>query len=604
MPTSTPAATSGRGRLRRLLAIGVALAGVIAVGGCDLAGAANTPPEPKRGGTLYINVGNGIDSLDPQRTYSATGANILRLVTRTLTTYRSVPGAASEIVPDLATDTGRPSENNTVWKFTLKPNVKWQGGELVTCEQVKYGIERRYATTYAFTNTDGLRVFPFTQGPSYALPGDRGGYLVDNDKPYLGPYLANDNDGNGLESIVCLDERNIEFHLSRPVGDFGYALAMAVFAPVPPERDTKEHYEDAPYSNGPYKIVSRDDKQMVLERNNFWTATNDQVRKAYPDKIVFTFVADDGGVLTNEIIEDQGTARNTISLDSNVAPNFLQQVINDADLSARTVTGSVGDVRYLAINTRRISNLACRQALIYAFDKRKWRAVAGGSALGDYATTFIPPGVHGYKNFDLFQATANPEGQPDKAAAIMDQQQRAGHPCPAAVHVAYRDSALYKRLISTVVEAYQLAGIQAIPEPVDRDVYYTTGIGDPANHFDLMVAGWIPDWASGSATLPPVFDGAVIPPLSAAGHAAGNVNFSLLDDPKINDGLHAAQAEADPDRAAARWGELDQEIQALAVDIPILNEKAVLLTGSNVLGGYIHPAFGEPDTCALGLANP
>ncbi len=119
-------------------------------------------------------------------------------------------------------------------------------------------------------------------------------YLHDNAKPYQGPYLDNDNDGKGLESIECLDERNIVFHLRRPVGDFGYAAGDERRSPrSSPEKDTKADYAKSPYSNGPYKITSRDDKQMVMVRNNFWTETNDQVRKAYPDKIVFTFRQDD-----------------------------------------------------------------------------------------------------------------------------------------------------------------------------------------------------------------------------------------------------------------------------------------------------------------------
>ena len=64
---------------------------------------------------------------------------------------------------------------------------------------------------------------------------------------------------------------------------------MSTFAPVLPEKDTKVDYAQRPYSNGPYKIESRDAEQMTLVRNAFWSDTNDQVRKAYPDKIVFDF---------------------------------------------------------------------------------------------------------------------------------------------------------------------------------------------------------------------------------------------------------------------------------------------------------------------------
>ena len=413
MPDSTTVSPTPEPRRwrRTLTAAGLALASLFATGACDLAGASNTAPTPQKGGTLYIDIARGLDSLDPQGTYDATSMNVLRLTTRTLTTYKASPDGANEVVPDLATDTGRPSDGNLTWKFTLKPNVKWQDGEAVTCSQVKYGIERSYSSLI-----DGGVPYPHD-------------YLKDNAKPYQGPYLDGDNDGKGLESIECLDERNIVFHLSKPVGDFGYALALSTFAPVIPEKDTKEKYGQGPFSNGPYRIVSHDDTQLVMERNNYWTEQNDQVRKAYPDRIVFSFQPDDHGIVTNQLIEDQGNARNMVMLDADVNANFLQQVVNDTDLSARTISGPTGDVRYMAINTTTIKNLACRQALEYAFDRRKWRAIAGGAITGDYATSMIPPGVAGHKNFDLYNSISNPEGDPDKAIALMTAQQQAGHPC-------------------------------------------------------------------------------------------------------------------------------------------------------------------------------
>jgi peptide/nickel transport system substrate-binding protein len=574
---------------RRIIVAGIAVASLLAVAGCDLATAANTAPEPKKGGTLFINLQGGIGQLDPQRTYNATDMNILRLTTRTLTTYTANPnGKVSEIVPDLATDTGRPSENNTVWKFTLKPNVKWEGGEPVLCSQIKYGIERFYSSVM-----DG--------GVPYVRD-----YLVDNSAPYQGPWVGDNNGGKGLESIQCTDEHNIVFHLSKSVGDFGYTVALSTFAPVPTEKDTHLDYEKHPYSNGPYKLAGDLDPQkgLTLVRNGFWTETNDQVRKAYPDKIVFDFRPDDSGVVTNQLIEDQGDARSTVMLDSNVAPNFLQQVVNDPDLVKHAITGPTGAIRYFSINTQVVKNIACRQALIYAFDKRKFRAVGGGSVSGDYATTMIPPDINGHKNFDLFDSLSNPEGQPEKTIAIMKAQQTAGNPCPSVIKVAFNNTPQRRRQLNTVVEAYQLAGIQVQLVPIESRVYYETGIGDTTNPYAMMIAGWVPDWANGSAILPALFNGGGIAKVNpVTGHSANNTNFSLLDDSGINSQIKVAQGEADVDRQATLWGDLDQQIQAKAVTVPVIYEKAIRLTGSNVLGGYISPAYGMPDLCALGLAQ-
>jgi peptide/nickel transport system substrate-binding protein len=574
---------------RRLIAAGVALVSLTAVSACSLADASNTPPEPKKGGTLFVNLQGGIDQLDPQRTYNATDMNVLRLTTRTLTTYRTTPGHESEIVPDLATDTGRPSDNNTTWKFTLKPGVKWEGGEPVVCSQVKYGIERNWASILKAPVP-----YPST-------------YLVDNATPYQGPWVGDNNGGKGLESIQCTDEHTVVFHLQRPVGDFGYTLALSTFAPVLPEKDTHLDYGKHPYSNGPYKVVGDMTQDgLTLVRNGFWTDQNDQVRKAYPDKVVFDFKTDDAGVITNQLIEDQGDARNTVMADGNVASNFLQQVVNDSDLVSHAITGPTGAIRYFAINTKVVPNIACRQALIYAFDRRKFRTVGGGSVSGDYATTMIPPDVLGHKNFDLFDSLANPEGDPDKAISIMADQAAAKKACPSTVKVAFPDTPLRRRQAATVVEAYQLAGIQVVLVPLPPGPYYETGIGDwTSNDYALMLAGWVPDWASGSAVLPSLFDGRHIAPKDpVTGKASGNTDFSLFNDATVNNKIDVALAEADPSRQATLWGDLDEQIQQQAVTIPVIYEKAIRLTGSNVGGGYISPAFGMPDLVSLGLLQP
>src|SRR4029078_10659435 len=125
-----------------------------------------------------------------------------------------------------------------------------------------------------------------------------------------------------------------------------------------------------------------------------------------------------------------------------------------------------------------------------------------------YATTMIPPDIKGHRNFDLFDSVANPEGQPDKTIEIYKTQAAAGHPCPSVIKVAFNNTPLRRRQMNTVVEAYQRAGIQVQAVPLDPGNYYETGIGDwTHNPYAMMIAGWVPDWASGSAILPSLFNG-------------------------------------------------------------------------------------------------
>jgi len=333
------------GPLTRRVPLGFLVCALLATGCTIAAGPHPSQRGPRSGGTLYVLVEtDDFPHIDPQRTHYTPATNVVRLFTRTLTTYRPAAGrGGSELVPDLATDLGRPTQRNTVWQFTLKPKLKWEDGSEVTCEDVKYGVERSFSEKI----DGGASIYPRTYLKGAAT--------------YQGPYQDGDS-GAGLPSVTCLDPRTVQFELVRPVGDFGYVTALSVFAPVPAARDTGEDYDRRPFSNGPYKVVSyakateNRERELVLERNRHWSPRTDPARQQHPTRIVVRFGAD-ADLTTHRMIENQGDHRYAVALDSRVSPRFVQQVINDPYLSARTVTGTTSAVRYLAINTESVPDV-------------------------------------------------------------------------------------------------------------------------------------------------------------------------------------------------------------------------------------------------------
>jgi peptide/nickel transport system substrate-binding protein len=582
-----PARPRNRRHLPTAVTAALAAITLAATTACQTADALDQD-DPVRGGTLQVLMAGWPTTLDPQLTYWAYEANIHNLVTRTLTAFRSEPGpAGSELVPDLATDLGRPSQNNTVWDFTLREGVLWETGEPVTCPDLKYGVERRFSQ-------DPQR----QTGPRYPLD-----YLQDNDPPYEGPWVGGNNDGRGLESVECVDQHLIRFHLSRPVGDFGYTVSMPVFGPVPPGGDDdRDAYNRRPLSNGPYRIVQHDidpdnrlNNLLVLERNPHWNPATDPVRRAYPDRIEFTSI-EDPAVITNDLVNDQGDDRSRLLLDIDIAPTFVQQVMTDPRLSGRVAAGPMGAVRYLTINLERIPDLECRQALAFAISKRKFRSVFGGSLLGDLATTMIPPTLRAHQAFDHYGTHENPDGQPERAREILAEAEANGIDCPREITFAHPDTPQIRRLASTVVESYQRIGVHVETEPVDAAQYGAIVLGQRHGEWDLTWIGWVPDWPNGSSVIPPLFDGRNLGP--------GSVNLSYLNDPQVNDLIDAALAESDLDRQYLLWGELDSEIQRLAATIPLMYNNALRMHGSNVRGAFIHSRYGMPDLSAVGLADP
>jgi peptide/nickel transport system substrate-binding protein len=544
---------------------------------------------PERGGTLRVSLLAWVNNLDPQLVQTAWELNVSHLVTRTLTTFRSQEGAAgSALVPDLATDTGRPSQNNTVWEFTLKEGARWEDGEPITCQDLKYGVQRR------FSNLEDRQ-----SGPSYPME-----YLVDNDPPYEGPWVGGDNDGAGLESVECVDQRLIRYHLNQPRSDFNYTVALPVFGPVRlGADDPRDAYNQQPLSSGPYRVAQNEvdpdapaNNLLLLERNPHWDAATDPNRAAYPDRIEVTQTSD-VAVTTQALINDQGDDRSRILLDWDIAPTFVQQVMTEPDLARRVAEGPNGAVRYLAVNSKRIPDQRCRQALAFAMNKRKFRSVFGGSLLGELATVMIPPNLQAHGDADPYGTREFPDGQPDRAREVLDQAEADGAPCfEDGITFSFPDDPQITRLANVVIESFQLIGVQTTPVPIAPGSYFGEVLGGRHGEFDISWIGWVPDWPGGSAVIPPLFDG--------CDPCTGTYNLSYLNDERVNDLIDAAFAEPDKDRQNVLWAELDGLIQELAVTIPLMYNNGLRMHGSNVRGAFMHPQYGMPDLSAIGLADP
>jgi len=132
-------------RVLAALSAGALVSTVITVGATSTANAAT----PKAGGTLYLLEHTPrLDHYDPSRIYTGRDLAFMNSFhTRTLVAYNPVPGdKGADLVPDLATNTGIPSNQAKTWKFTLRPGTTFEDGVAITCEHVKYGSSRVFAT--------------------------------------------------------------------------------------------------------------------------------------------------------------------------------------------------------------------------------------------------------------------------------------------------------------------------------------------------------------------------------------------------------------------------------------------------------------------------
>ncbi|OIJ63103.1 ABC transporter substrate-binding protein [Streptomyces mangrovisoli] len=523
---------------------------------------------PHKGGTLTVLNANPQADFDPARLYTSGGGNVPSLVFRTLTTRNRENGAAgAKVVPDLATDTGRPNKDATVWTYTLKKGLKYEDGTAITSADIKYGIERSFA--------------PELSGGAPYLRD----WLV-GAADYQGPY----KDPKGLASIETPDSRTIVFHLNKPEGEFPYLATQTQTTPVPKSKDTGTKYEEHPVSSGPYKVVENDNdgEHLVLTRNTYWSSAVDSERKAYPDKIDVRSGLD-SSVINQRLSASQGTDAAAVTTDTNLGPAELAKVTGDKELASRVGTGHFGYTNYLAFNpkVKPFDNPKVREAISYAIDRSSVINAAGGSSLAESATTFLPnQKSFGYNAYDLF-----PAGATGNAAKAKELLKEAGYPNGLTITLTHSNSKDFEtspEIATAVQDALKKAGITVKLQGLESNDYSDT-VQNVKTEPGFFLAHWGADWPSGGPFLAPIFDGRQIVKDGA------NFNSGQLNDKSVNDEIDAINKLTDLDAAAQRWGALDKKIAGEALTVPLFHPVYKRLYGKDIKNVVISDWTGVLD---------
>jgi peptide/nickel transport system substrate-binding protein len=578
---------SPRFALRRAVVVASASAllfGTALVSGTTAATAATTP---KTGGILtLLEHEPRLDHLDPSRIYTGRDLAFMNSFhTRTLVAYNPVPGAAgANLVPDLATNTGVPSNEAKTWKFTLRPGTKFEDGTPITCEHVQYGTSRVFAQDV------------INNGPTYLLswldiPKDKDGNSI-----YVGPYKSTKAAQAAYNKAVSCsaDHRTITFQLNKSIADFNYLATYGVISPIQQKKDTGDKYDLWPQATGPYKIVQNDKTQLRMVRNPNWSKATDGFRTPYPDEVIIQFGLDE------EVI-DQIMLEDTIPTAINFGgplPTNKDKFFGDAALKNRRMNNSDPYANYIAFNVKAMPCIEIRQAMYYSRNAKALLDYAGGPVYaGSYATGVISPlvatdyaptKVVGPGSPDFM-----PEGNIPKAKALMET---AKTKCPAdykkatetGITMDVRQSVALNDTIPINEAAYARAGIK-VNWNIIKSGYYST-VMNPAKQKDTSASGWGADWANASTVIPELFA------------TFGGFNLSQNgDDPAykaFEDKVNIAMKTTDRKKQAAMWKELDAYAMAQFWVLPTVFGKAQEVWGSQLSNVFFwvpqgNPAYGK-----------
>jgi peptide/nickel transport system substrate-binding protein len=525
-------------------------------------------PSDRTGGTLRV-VSAEIDSLDPQRSYLPGMWNLMRLYTRTLVTYSSDPGHTDDLVPDLATDLGTPTEDGLTWTFTLREGVRFENGRAITSRDVKYGIERTFASDV------------IVGGPTYVVD-----MLDDPDNPYAGPYQDEASDRLGLPSIETPDDRTIVFRLRAPQPDLPFVMALPSSSPVPIEADSGAGYGADLVSSGPYAITSVDPAVgIVLDRNPQWDPATDGVRTALPDQVVvrtgLTGVERDQALLAGSAdIDVTGTG---------VQPATTARLTEDEENPVRDRVDDLttGAVRLLALPTdvAPMDNPDCRTAVAAAVDRRGVQQQLGGPVDVVRRSELWPRGLPGGP------VDRDPRADPAAARAALE---KCGQPDGFSTVLAVADTPSGVAAADAVAADLAAVGIVAEVRPLSASTFYAKDVGSPdnvaANGYGIVLATWTADFPTAASFLAPLVDGRSI-------RSVGNTNYARLDDPAVNALVDQARTAGD----AGAWREVAATAAAASVYVPLAETRVQLVAGQRLRNGVVMQPYAGHDVATAGV---
>jgi len=518
----------------------------------------------EKGGT--VTVLNQIlltTTLDPTESYYTDSTSIISgLVTRSLTQYVYDEESKSMIlVPDIATDLGTPNDDYTEWKFTIRDGVKYENGDPVTAEDVKFGIERSFDRT------------AFPTGAPYSNQ-----YFLNGDK-YKGPYTD-----KGKESgAVTVDGNTITIKMAKPFPDMPYWGAFPAMGPIPQGKvSDPATYRQHPLATGPYMFKEYTPaKTLTLVKNPEWDPATDPGRTQYPDQ--YNFKTQVPAEKTDQILlADSGEGQTTMTMEDVLASDF-RKFKNEAP--DRLVFGGSPCTYYWAPDYRKVTDKKVREALAWAYP---YKAVMLATGLIENvnaipATNIMPPGVPGREEYNIL---GNKPFETDtaKAKQLLEESGNEGY----EIRFLWRtDNPLNTKSKDAVVKSLTEAGFKATPVAT-TEANYAADRDDVDKNINLRSAGWCSDWPSGASWFPVILQSTNLK------EEGLGTNYSAFSEPEVDKKINEVFELPLEDQPAA-WNELDQEIQEKYFPvIPQYYTGVAQAHGSRINGHFDDNVLGMP----------
>ena len=432
------------------------------------------------------------DSLDPHLAVAAPALVVINDLFESLLTLdaRGKPIAGAAASYSL-------SDDQRTYSFTLRPNLLWSDGRVITADDFVYSIRRLADPATAATTLAGF-VDLFANGRA-VLSGQ------------LPPSAL---------GVAAPDSRTVRITLAQPTPYFPTVIALPVFAPVPRHLiETVGQGWTRPgvmVSNGPFVLEAwRPGDQVRVRRNpRFHAAASVRL----------------DGVIYRPIIDLNAGLRMFLAGDLDVMTNFPPERLDSLRQQRPgelRLSPSLGVTVYV-INHRnpKLQDARVRQALSLAIDRDllTTRVIRSGDRS---AWSLVPPGMAGYGEL----LSAPPGSAAQRVARARQLLSDAGYSMarPLDVELLYHSSEEHKRVAVAVTAMWQDIGVRASLRNAERQV---VEVSARAGDFEIVRAAWFSTYADPMGLLQFLQTGS---PANAGGYANAAFQQALDQATRLTD---------------------------------------------------------------------
>ena len=504
------------------------MAALVLAAGCGGSGSGAKAPKfaLRSFPTLRVEIGAGVDSLDPGLSYTAESWQSLWNVYLSPYGYEHASGAASsQIVPALAEKMPDISGDGRVYEFRLRKGLRYSNGKPVLASDFAYAIRRLY-----LLDSLGAPLFDDIAGANVSAAR-------------RGPI-------SGIETDDY--SRSITVRLKRPSASFVNALASLFAAPVPQRTPSRDQTHKPVPSTGPYRISRvRWPRDFTLARNRYFRST-ETVPETNPDRIVVSIVK--GG----KVAFDQLVAGEADYAGVPIARASLEPAKRKNRLQLRTYSGPNAYYFFMNTKLRPFDDVRVRRAVNYALDRARLVEIFGGQAVP--TENILPPLYPSYRKHNLYPYNLV------KAKALVRLAGARG-----ATVTVYGPARPAEARAAILYLVRQLAAIGLKPSPAPKllpPAQYWTAVGSSRTRAQIGYAFWIQSFPNPLAWFEPLLSGDQTSQLA-------NTNYSFADSAALNAAI--ARLAREPQLTAAvnaRWAALDLRAMRWAPLAPFLNMRS------------------------------